>query len=336
MWLFHLCTRQMNSINALQKLMLLLLLLLLRFTLIFSQATDDCDFTQSCCGNCEGNCSDRPLFHCSLHHCTTCHTIRLQLQNLYGTIPASISSLSELQFLKLSDNRLTGTIPPYLSDLSSLVWLSASISELTGTLPPSIMSLQKLTHFNLANNLLTGSLPNSICSLVDVEYLSLSNNFLSGTIPFNIFDLTNMATLNLAFNLFKGPLPSVNSLQSKATVLTALYLNNNILTGIVPDGLCPLLENVDACEISDGTSSDTNSFCCSNSECKDRLTNSSGSQSCGIYDCDEGCHSNASSTTMDMVIIGLCVGIPVAIVVIVVSIVFSLKVSQAKYQTSVT
>ena len=79
--------------------------------------------------------------------------------NLTGTIPAELGSLSSLITLHLDDNEMTGTIPPELGSLSNLNELDLADNNLTGTIPPELGNLSNLTWLDLGDNNLTGTIP---------------------------------------------------------------------------------------------------------------------------------------------------------------------------------
>ena len=66
--------------------------------------------------------------------------------NLRGTVPAQLATLTELNYLDLSDNQLSGAIPPELGDLSplGLVSLDLSANQLNGTIPAELGDLSSL------------------------------------------------------------------------------------------------------------------------------------------------------------------------------------------------
>ena len=68
--------------------------------------------------------------------------IELSLEDLSGTIPSELVSLSELQFLHLPYNSLTGEIPPELGDLANLQSLDIRANELTGEVPSELVPSQ--------------------------------------------------------------------------------------------------------------------------------------------------------------------------------------------------
>jgi hypothetical protein len=56
--------------------------------------------------------------------------------NLKGTIPSSLASLTELTDLALNGNNLKGTIPSSLASLTELTFLVLGDNALTGLVPP--------------------------------------------------------------------------------------------------------------------------------------------------------------------------------------------------------
>ncbi|KAH9310897.1 hypothetical protein KI387_002304, partial [Taxus chinensis] len=77
-----------------------------------------------------------------------------------------IGSLSRLKHLSLSSCNLLGsTFPVSLTNLSSLVFLDLSDNEISGSLPISIGNLCALTDLYLGHNELSGSLPLSFAKL---------------------------------------------------------------------------------------------------------------------------------------------------------------------------
>jgi hypothetical protein len=79
--------------------------------------------------------------------------------NLKGTIPSSLASLTRLTKLELFGNNLKGTIPSSLASLTQLAYLGLESNNLTGTIPSSLASLTQLAYLALRGNALTGLVP---------------------------------------------------------------------------------------------------------------------------------------------------------------------------------
>jgi Leucine-rich repeat (LRR) protein len=85
--------------------------------------------------------------------------MNFQGNNLKGTIPSSLGSLTRLVTLWLDYNNLKGTIPSSLASLTQLTDLNLEFNNLKGTIPSSLASLTKLTYLRLCGNALTGLVP---------------------------------------------------------------------------------------------------------------------------------------------------------------------------------
>ena len=160
--------------------------------------------------------------------------LRLGDNELTGSIPSSLGSLSNLEQLELGFNELTGSIPSSLGSLTNLTLLNLFYNELTGSIPSSLGSLTNLTVLQFQSNQLTGSIPSSLGSLTNMRSLWLSSNQLSGSIPSVLGSLTNLEVLYLARNELTGSIPS--SL-GRLRNLRLLRLSGNELTGSIPSSL---------------------------------------------------------------------------------------------------
>lgn len=67
------------------------------------------------------------------------------------------------QFLNLGGNLLSGTIPPSLSSLTELQQVVLSDNALRGGLPAQLSNATSLALLDVANNVLNGSLPLQWC-----------------------------------------------------------------------------------------------------------------------------------------------------------------------------
>ncbi|MCU0357847.1 MAG: Ig-like domain-containing protein [Cyclobacteriaceae bacterium] len=150
--------------------------------------------------------------------------------NLTGTLPTTLGSLTGLTSLDLAYNKISGPIPPQLGNLTSLIFLNLSNAQLSGTIPAELGNLNNLLVLLLNNNQLSGTIPSQLGNLLQVNQINLTFNQLSGTIG----TLTNLVFLRLNQNGFIGSLPfSIGNLNK----LQELLLNDNQLSGDVPSGL---------------------------------------------------------------------------------------------------
>ena len=167
--------------------------------------------------------------------------LELPGNNLRGTVPAQLATLTELRYLDLSGNHLSGAIPPELGDLSplGLVSLDLSANQLNGTIPAELGDLSSLNVLHLNDNQLTGEIPAELGDLGSLTELSLRNNRLSGAIPLELGSLTLLLKLDLGGNQLTGEVPAeLGDLSS----LTELSLRNNRLSGAIPAPLGNLVD----------------------------------------------------------------------------------------------
>ena len=179
--------------------------------------------------------------------------LKLEGNNLVGTLPDALGNLDRMEWLLLSRNQLSGSIPASLGDLANLRELYLYNNELTGPIPdlgsltilaelylgdneltgsiPDLGRQTRLTDLALWDNQLTGEIPGSLNTLTKLVYLYLGGNTLSGTIP-DLSSLTKLQALSLWGNDLSGSLPtSLGSLTS----LTTLDISRNNLDGPIPD-----------------------------------------------------------------------------------------------------
>jgi len=166
--------------------------------------------------------------------------------NLVGSIPGSIGSLTGLVTLDLSSNELTGSIPTNIGRLKQLTALDLSGNLLTGAIPNQIGGLTKLSvELDLHSNQLSGPLPPSLVNLNAVQILDLGSNSLSGPITF-VGGMPALRQIDLRENQFGGAVPGVfGGLQ----FLNRLDLSVNNFTGIGAGfGDAPTLDDIDLSE----------------------------------------------------------------------------------------
>ncbi|CAK9144708.1 unnamed protein product [Ilex paraguariensis] len=212
-----------------------------------------------------------PSIDCCLWEGITCdgnnRVIRLWLpfRGLRGSIPPSITNLTSLSQLNLSQNRLYGPLPDgFFTSLNSLEIIDLSYNSLSGPLPSSdrlpntiqtvdlssnhftgtiqssfLQPAANLLSFNISNNSFTGLIPSSICSnspslgLIDISF----NHFI-GHIPQGFGACSQLEVLRAGFNLLSGQLP--NDIYN-ITALEELFLPANELNGTIDEGIVRLV-----------------------------------------------------------------------------------------------
>ena len=160
--------------------------------------------------------------------------LSLGLNNLVGSIPPELGSLSELFSLFIAYNNLTGPIPPELGSLANLESLYLGNNDLTGPIPPELGSLSRLRILSLGYNDLTGPILPALASLRDLLWIILNDNDLTGPIPAELGNLARLEELDLSRNDLTGPIPA--ELGNVAS-LEGLLLQQNELTGPIPTEL---------------------------------------------------------------------------------------------------
>ncbi len=184
-------------------------------------------------------------------------SIELNAYQLNGEIPSNVGALSQLEILTLRGLKFKSKIPESLGTLSKLTSLTLS-GGLYGTIPESLGSADGLQFIDLSFNALTGKIPASFDGMSNLEYLNVQYNQLSGSIPAGLFKLPHLASfyadhnqfesvpenffssasleyIEVSHNKIKGSLP--HSVSGDQWYEIYVYLNNNQLSGKVPDEL---------------------------------------------------------------------------------------------------
>ena len=102
--------------------------------------------------------------------------LRLRTNNLSGSIPTNLGSLSNMESLSLDRNQLTGAIPPQLGSLSNLEYLNLEDNQLTGAVPTELGNLSNLQWLYLRNNDLSGPLPQSLTGITALRVFRFTGN----------------------------------------------------------------------------------------------------------------------------------------------------------------
>lgn len=115
------------------------------------------------------------------------------MNNLKGSIPASLGNLSSLAGLRFDSGNLT-----------SMTELSAFSNRLSGSLPREFSNLTQLQVLSLANNSLSGELPSDICRQGNLQQLVVSVNMLTGPIPRGLRACRSLRAIDIDGNQITG------------------------------------------------------------------------------------------------------------------------------------
>ena len=180
-----------------------------------------------------------------LHSPLRVRGVSLHNRGLKGTFPLSVTRLTGIRVLDLSDNQMFGTIPAELGRLTDLRVLNLHHSErtyLNGPIPPELGNLTNLRELSLSGQF-TDPIPPELGRLANLETLTLYGLF-DSPIPPDLGNLSALKTLSLMNCQLTGPIPpELGNLRS----LEAMDLSSNELSGSIPPGLgnLRLLETLD-------------------------------------------------------------------------------------------
>ncbi|KDP32592.1 hypothetical protein JCGZ_13142 [Jatropha curcas] len=184
-------------------------------------------------------------------------SISLPNQDLDGTLPPELSTLTQLKTLALQNNRLAGDLP-LLANLSNLASIFLDFNNFTSIPSGFFKGLTSLQELSLGNNVnlapwqlpadlaeltalknitanqanIYGSIPDIFGSLISLQNLRLSYNNLTGSLPQS---LANSNIQNLWLNNQQMGLSGTIDVLSKMTQLSQVWLQKNQFTGPIPD-----------------------------------------------------------------------------------------------------
>nr|XP_043622133.1 receptor-like protein EIX2 [Erigeron canadensis] len=172
--------------------------------------------------------------------------LHLDHNQLIGSIPKSMTRLTNLRVLDLSSNRLTGLIPVSLGRLLALEVLDLSSNQLNGTIPITFRQLSKINFLNVSDNNLEGTVTEAhFANLSMLKSLDMSDN-----INVSLYLLPDwmppfqLRTIRLKSCNICCEFPRWLQTQSE---LKMLVLSNTTITGPLPSWLLkmPIIPHLD-------------------------------------------------------------------------------------------
>ncbi|XP_059307847.1 receptor protein kinase TMK1 [Lycium ferocissimum] len=170
---------------------------------------------------------------CKWNHvgCSNKRVIRIQIghMNIQGTLPQELAKLTELERLELQYNNISGPLPS-LSGLSSLQVLMLSNNQFSSIPADFFTDMSSLQSVEIDNNPFVGwEIPESLRNASSLKNFSANSANVTGKIPSFLSpdEFPGLVNLHLALNNLEGELPSSFS----GFLLESLWLNGQKLTG---------------------------------------------------------------------------------------------------------
>jgi Leucine-rich repeat (LRR) protein len=171
----------------------------------------------------------------TISNLTSLQTLLLSNNTELNQLPSSMTKLTSLLHFSLDNTKIqSDTLISVVCQLPSLQVLKLNGTDQLETLPSQISQLTSLQHLSLSFSRIT-SLPTQIGLLTSLQYLNLKNNKLS-FIPTELYCLSNLTNLDLRSN----QITHISNQINKLTQLQFLNLSSNRLTQF-PDDISSLL-----------------------------------------------------------------------------------------------
>ena len=135
-------------------------------------------------------------------------TITLNSINLRGTLPDwgnHPTFLSLIQYFDLDNNEIAGTLPASWSSMTNVQTFLIYTNAFEGTIPDSWAAMTNVTDFQVQWNKLSGTLPAWVSQFSQAEYLTFSFNQFVGALPSSWCDLVGLDGVEICGNSAFGP-----------------------------------------------------------------------------------------------------------------------------------
>ncbi|XP_010249615.1 PREDICTED: probable leucine-rich repeat receptor-like protein kinase At5g63930 [Nelumbo nucifera] len=159
--------------------------------------------------------------------------LRLEWNQLNGTIPKSIGQLSKLEFLAFSHNFFQGIISEvHFANLTRLKTLYGTSNSLILNVSRNWVPPFQLTGLEIGSWKLGPQFPSWLQTQKDFFSLNLSNTGISDNIPSWFWKLSSSFSLiDLSLNQISGQIPGLQNIENYDA---AIYLGSNRFTGSIP------------------------------------------------------------------------------------------------------
>ena len=117
-------------------------------------------------------------------------TFDISQNKFNGIVPTLLGQLHKIINIRLNENEIKGSLPSELFDLTHINVLMLQSNKLTGSIPTMVGKLEKMTKLILNHNSLKGNIPSELHNLKHLETIHLHHNQLTGIAP--NFTETNM------------------------------------------------------------------------------------------------------------------------------------------------
>ncbi|KAK3013810.1 hypothetical protein RJ639_009736 [Escallonia herrerae] len=134
-------------------------------------------------------------------------SLNLCCNEFSSPLPKSMSSLTSLEIVDVSQNYFVDGFPEGLGSAAGLIKLNASSNNFSGYIPEDLGNATLLESLDLRGNFFQGSIPKSLKSLEKLKFLGLSGNNLTGRIPRELGQLSSLESIVIGYNELVGEIP---------------------------------------------------------------------------------------------------------------------------------
>ncbi|XP_058221396.1 probable LRR receptor-like serine/threonine-protein kinase At1g53430 isoform X2 [Rhododendron vialii] len=188
----------------------------------------------------EDNQLEGPL-HQNLGNLSRLLRLLLSGNNFTGTIPDSFGNLKNLTDFRIDGSTLSGNTPALIGNWTKIDRLDMQGTSMDGPIPSTISQLKNITELRISDLNGTSMTFPDLQEMKQLEILILRNCLITGSIPDYIGEFTALKTLDLSFNMLTGQIPAT----FRSLKLNFMFLNNNSLSGAVPDWIINSNNDID-------------------------------------------------------------------------------------------